>query len=405
MLEIIQEKLKKFNKKVWVMYNVENSDKFFCKYFTRNLATSTICIISSEKVYFLVCSLDSDNIKRLTFDKQKVTFYIYNTKDQLVEYLEDIIAELKFSNEVLLDFSTMSDKNIDVLTHGEYINITSLIKKVYSKYRKKVKFISSEKIVYEIESKKTELEIKRLKFLASITDKILEETFKNIKVGNTEIEIVNITHNIASEIMKSYLEKNDITSYDMAWDNCPIVLTGVNLQKGGHSLPSAKKLFKGDTIYFDFGIKGEFPDGMVLYTDMQRMGYALKNNEFFPPKQVIKVFDTLVDSISDGIDEMKPGIKAYKVDKIVRDKILKAGYPEYNHATGHPVGREVHDIGAIISLKNSKKANLELVENGIYTLEPRVNIPNGGSIEEMIQVTKYGGVPISKLQDKIYLVK
>ena len=102
---------------------------------------------------------------------------------------------------------------------------------------------------------------------------------------------------------------------------------------------------------------------------------------------------------------MRAGVKAYNVDKIVRGKILKSGYPDYNHATGHPVGKDVHDLGAVISLKNSRLANLQLIENGIYTLEPRVNIANGGSIEEMIQVTKFGGVPLTKTQDEIYLVK
>ena len=41
----------------------------------------------------------------------------------------------------------------------------------------------------------------------------------------------------------------------------------------------------------------------------------------------------------------------------------------------------------------------------MYTLEPRVNIENGGSIEEMIMVTKYGGIPLTKLQDEIYIIK
>ena len=279
------------------------------------------------------------------------------------------------------------------------------LKKPYLKYKKKVKFESAEKMIYDLESRKTEKEINRLKLLADITNRILEETFKKIQIGDNEIQIVNKTKRITDEIMKLYVGSNDIVSYDMAWENCPIVLTGINLAKGGHSLPSTKKLFRGDTIYFDFGIKATFSDEMVLYTDMQRMGYALKKNEFSPPKQVMKVFNTLVNSISDGIDEMRPGVKAYKVDKVVRDEIIKAGYPEYNHATGHPVGKEVHDIGAIISIKKSKLANLELIENGIYTLEPRVNISNGGSIEEMIQVTKYGGVPLTHLQDEIYLVK
>ena len=68
-------------------------------------------------------------------------------------------------------------------------------------------------------------------------------------------------------------------------------------------------------------------------------------------------------------------------------------------------GLNVHDTGAIISLKKSKRANLELVDSGIYTLEPRIAIPNGGSIEEMVLVTKFGGIPLCTPQTKLYIVK
>ena len=101
---------------------------------------------------------------------------------------------------------------------------------------------------------------------------------------------------------------------------------------------------------------------------------------------------------------MKPGIKAYKIDEVVRGEILKMGYPDYLHATGHPVGREVHGAGALIAPKYSKRANLKLVETGIYTLEPRVNIENGGSIEEMILVTNSGAVPLCNTQKELYLI-
>ena len=56
-------------------------------------------------------------------------------------------------------------------------------------------------------------------------------------------------------------------------------------------------------------------------------------------------------------------------------------------------------------MRGSKRANMKLVETGVYTLEPRVDIPNGGSIEEMIEVTKDGGVPLCKMQKQIYLIK
>lgn len=405
MLKRIQDILIKYNKKLWVMYNVENLDKYFCKYISRNLATSSICFISTKDIYILVSSLDAENITKIKYNHEKVHILVYDTTKKLNEYIEDIIDKLKFPNDICLSYSTMSDKSTDILTHGDYVMIKSILKKPYIKYSKKVKFTSAENIIYDIESEKTVKQIERLKYIANITNDILKETFNSLKIGDSEIQIVDKTRSVTNKIMSSYIGKRGIVSYNMAWENCPIVLTGENFLKGGHALPSKRTLKVGDTVYFDFGLEVEFNDKELLYTDMQRMGYVLRENEIKPPKEVQKVFKTLVDAIEDGIDELKPGVKGYKIDSIIRNKIQKAGYPNYNHATGHSVGCKVHDIGAVISLKNSKRARLELIENGVYTLEPRVSIANGGSIEEMVLVTKYGGVPLCDVQKEIYLIK
>lgn len=405
MLKKVQEVLKKYNKPLWVMYNVDNIDKYFCKYISRNLSTSSICIISQNDIYILVSSLDAENVSKLKYNAEKIHILVYESRAHLLECIEDIIALMQFPKEIALSYSTMGDRSTDILTHGDYVNITKLLKEPYIKYSKKVKFSSAENIIYDIESEKSKKQIERLKYIANITSKILEETFESLEIGMTEIEIVDLTQEMTSRIMKEYIGKNEIKDFDMAWENCPIVLTGENFLKGGHSLPTDKKLYRGDTVYFDFGLEVEFQDGELLYTDMQRMGYVLKEDEKNPPKEVMKVFDTLVSAIDDGIEEMKPQVKAYKIDEVVRNKILKAGFPDYNHATGHPVGLKVHDIGAVISLKNSKRANLPLIENGVYTLEPRIQIANGGSIEEMILVTKFGGIPLCEKQEKIYIIK
>lgn len=405
MLKKVQQTISKYNKKVWVMYNVENLDKYFCKYISRNLATNTICIISEKSIYILVSTLDAENVNKLKYNKSKIHILVYENSNQLAELIEDIVAELKFPSEISLSYSTMGDKNVDILTHGDYVTITKLLKTPYVKYSKRVKFTSAENIIYDIESQKTSKQIERLKYISTITNDILNKTFSQLKVGITEIQIVDLVANITDTIMKKYVGKNDIVSYKMAWENCPIVLTGENFLKGGHALPSNRKLNRGDTIYFDFGIKVTFADNEKLYTDIQRMGYVLKYNEKKAPKEIQKVFDTLVDSIECGIEELKPGVKAHKIDSIVRNKIKSAGFPDYNHATGHPVGLKVHDIGAVISLKSSKRARLELIENGVYTLEPRISISNGGSIEEMIQVTKFGGIPLCDMQKELYLIK
>lgn len=401
----IQSLLNKYHKDVWVMYQRECSDKYFNKYIASSLDTNSIAIVTPKYIFLLVHQLDAQNLSSLKLKREDVTVYEYNSEKELMSLIEEIIAFLKFPKEIALSYSTLSDSNTDILTHGKYMYLTKLLRNPYHTYHKKVKFCSAEHILYALESEKSEDELKRLKKLVEITNRILEETFRHIKVGTSEIEIRNLTQMITNQVMQQEIEKNEIISFDVAWKNAPIVLVGENLAKGGHTEPSDKVLKEGETIYFDFGIKAEFVDGMVLYTDMQRMGYALGKKETKPPKSVQKVFQTLVDSIEECLDDMKPGVKGYQIDKKARDIILNAGYPDYYHATGHPVGREVHDMGALISIKSSKRANFSLIENGVYTLEPRINIVNGGSIEEMIQVTKFGGIPLGKLQKELYVIK
>ena len=402
----IQKIMKKRNIKMWIMYNKSHSDKFFEGFVSKKFVSNPYCVITQKKAFLVINELDKDNINKEKQKKEEsiLKILIYRTAKELSEIFEEIIADNKFCKKIALTYSTMSDKNIDVVGHGEYISLSNELKEVYKKYNKRVSFESAEKIIYELCSSKSDNEIERMKLIAEITLEILEESFKKIQVGMSEIEIYELVRNISKEIFKIYINSNDIVSFEFGWEPCPIVLLGKNLEKGGHSLPTDKKLEKGDTIYFDFGLSVLFKDNKKLSSDMQRMGYVLKDKEKKVPNQVQKVFDTLVKSIEMGAEEMRPGILAYKIDEIVRNEITKYGYPNYSHATGHPVGEEVHDIGAIITLKVSKMANLELVKNGVYTLEPRIQIPNGGSIEEMILVTEYGGVFLCNPQKKLYVL-
>lgn len=387
---------------IWVMENKENSDRIFKEYVTDKLFSSTYIIVSKDIAYVFVHKLDEGNIKVLK--NQNCKIFIYDTNLALTEKIKYVLYELNYPKNILLSYTTMSDNNTDIITYSTYVRITKLFRKLYKENNKKISFKSAQMNIYDIISKNSNDDIKKLKVLASITDEILKESFNEIKAYQTEIEIAQNTKNIMRKYMDNIKEKYDIIDYDLAWDICPIVLVGKNLKKGGHALPTDNKIVPGDTIYFDFGIKAVYKDGTILYTDMQRMGYLLKENEKHAPDDVERVFKTLVSSIECGIKNMKHGIEAYKIDDIVRGKILKAGYPDYPHATGHPVGKEVHASGALISPKQSKRANLKLVENTVYTLEPRINIENGGSIEEMILITKNGAIPLCNIQKELYLI-
>lgn len=387
---------------IWVMENRDNADNIFKEYITDKLFSSTYIILSSNKAYVFVHKLDEGNIEVL--DSNYAEVFIYSKQIELLEDIKSVLNKLDFPKKMLLNYTTMSDESTDIITHSSYLRVSKMFRRIYKEYDKKVSIKSAEKNIYKIISRNTNEEIEKMKILANMTDEILKRSFKSIKIGQSEKDIARQTQEITKEYIECVKEKYEIVDYDMAWDICPIVLVGENLKKGGHALPSQKKILKGDTIYYDFGIKCVFKDGTCLYTDMQRMGYALKENEKEAPIEVKNVFDVLTSSIKKGIASMKPGVKGYKIDNIVRGEILKNNYPDYPHATGHPVGKQVHGAGALISLRKSKRANLELAENGIYTLEPRVDIENGGSIEEMILVTNNGAIPLCKLQDELYLI-
>ena len=387
---------------IWVMENRDNADNIFKEYITDKLFSSTYIILSRNKAYVFVHKLDEGNIEVL--DSNYAEVFIYSKQIELLEDIKSVLNKLDFPKKMLLNYTTMSDESTDIITHSSYLRVSKMFRRIYKEYDKKVSIKSAEKNIYKIISRNTNEEIEKMKILANMTDEILKRSFKSIKIGQSEKDIARQTQEITKEYIECVKEKYEIVDYDMAWDICPIVLVGENLKKGGHALPSQKKILKGDTIYYDFGIKCVFKDGTCLYTDMQRMGYALKENEKEAPTEVKNVFDVLTSSIKKGIASMKPGVKGYKIDNIVRGEILKNNYPDYPHATGHPVGKQVHGAGALISLRKSKRANLELAENGIYTLEPRVDIENGGSIEEMILVTKNGAIPLCKLQDELYLI-
>ena len=169
-------------------------------------------------------------------------------------------------------------------------------------------------------------------------------------------------------------------------------------------MPSCTELKKGDTIYCDFGVKLISKSGQKYASDLQRMGYALLPGEKVAPLTIQKVFDTLVEAISIGIKNCTPSRKGYEIDSLVRNYILSKGFPNYNHSTGHPVGEEAHGLGTSIAPKGAMHSDLFLKSNGVYTIEPRIQIKNGGSIEEMVLVTDSGGVTLCEPQRTLYLI-
>lgn len=170
-------------------------------------------------------------------------------------------------------------------------------------------------------------------------------------------------------------------------------------------MPSGTRVARGFTVYFDFGVTLTFSDGSRWSSDIQRMGYVLKRGERQAPPEVERIFRVLRAAIDLGMRAARPGVQGFGVDEIVRGYITNAGYPDYGHATGHAIGELPHSPGVLLAPRRRPPAKLELQSNAVYTIEPRIAVENGGSIEEMVLVSEEGAVPLSPPQRSLYLVQ
>ena len=387
---------------VWIMYDAENKDPYFAKFITGKTIVPAVSILSNNEKYLIVHSLDYENVKN--FEGNVI---IYSGENSLIGNVFKVLQKLKYPKNIYLNFSDKLDSQTDILGYGIFKFLRDNISSYYSESKKMVpNFLSADNIIYTLMDRKTDEDIKYMQIAAKRALQILETAFKKIRIGMTEKQIVNLVHNIFSQ-KPYYFKKFGIIKEEFSWEPelCPVVLIGPNLKKGGHSCAENYSLHRGETIYFDFGVKIFLKNGKKYSSDIQRMGYVLQKNEMRPPEDIQKVFDTLVTAIDMGIKNCLPTKKGYEIDKIVRSKITESGYPDYNHATGHPVGETAHSPGTSFSPKGHKRSSLFLQENAVYTIEPRIQIENGGSIEEMIWVTKNGGIPLCPQQKKLYIIK
>lgn len=387
---------------VWIMYDAENKDPYFAKFITGKTIVPAVSILSNNEKYLIVHSLDYENVKN--FEGNVI---IYSGENSLIGNVFKVLQKLKYPKNIYLNFSDKLDSQTDILGYGIFKFLRDNISSYYSESKKMVSnFLSADNIIYTLMDRKTDEDIKYMQIAAKRALQILETAFKKIRIGMTEKQIVNLVHNIFSQ-KPYYFKKFGIIKEEFSWEPelCPVVLIGPNLKKGGHSCAENYSLHRGETIYFDFGVKIFLKNGKKYSSDIQRMGYVLQKNEMRPPEDIQKVFDTLVTAIDMGIKNCLPTKKGYEIDKIVRSKITESGYPDYNHATGHPVGETAHSPGTSFSPKGHKRSSLFLQENAVYTIEPRIQIENGGSIEEMIWVTKSGGIPLCPPQKKLYIIK
>lgn len=253
------------------------------------------------------------------------------------------------------------------------------------------RLVSAEPIINALRGRKTPTEVERIRAAIQTTEEIYQRTFDQLEVGMTEREVAAVMHGLLVEY-----------GVPPAWDvdHCPVVNAGPD-SPVGHAGPTDTEIAPGHVVHFDFGVRRD-----EYCSDIQRIVYMARPGEKEPPEEVRKGFDTVVRAIQAAVGAMKPGVPGREIDAIARQVITAAGYPEFKYATGHQLGRAVHDGAGLLGPlweRYGETPNYLLETGQVFTVEPGLAVPGYGylGLEEDVLMTTDGAVFLHQPQLKL----
>ena len=238
-----------------------------------------------------------------------------------------------------------------------------------------VELVPAQKLIDGLRAVKTREDLGKMIKAQRLAEKSFEEVLPLISTDITEKKL-------AAELIYRFLLNG---ADDKAFD--PIVVSGAKSSMP-HGVPGDVKIGPG-FLTIDFGLR---LDGWC--SDTTRTLCIGK-----PDDEMIRVYDTVLESQKAGIQAARAGIRGTDVDAAARSVIEKAGYGEYfGHGFGHGIGLEVHE-----SLKASPMSDDILPAGAVISAEPGIYLPGryGVRIEDVIYITENGCENITNLTKKL----
>ncbi len=336
---------------------------------------------SGERIA-IVARYDDDLVKQSGLFTT-VIGYVDNFASPLVDTLKRL-----HPTSIALNYS-FGDVASDGLTHGMYLQLVEVLKETTYVQN----FVSSAPLISRLRSRKTSAELALMRDALRETEILFDLITTSLHPGVTEREIGNMVH--------TEMKRRDLGA---AWsyNSCPGVKFGPNTLFG-HGEPSGIAIEPGFIASIDLGVRYQ-----GYCSDLQRLWYVRRAGELTCAPAVQRAFEAVKGAVEAGKAILRPGVQGWQVDEAARTYLVSAGYPEYQHALGHSVGRHAHDGGPVLGprwVRYGETPYYTLEEGSIFTLELGVMTEHGYvSQEDEVLVTSDGCEWFSRPQEAIYLI-
>lgn len=334
---------------------------------------SAFLVARSGRRVAILGHIDADPV-RASGHWPEVVPYHRGIREPLLQTLEELCPGPK--PRVAVNYSTANEK-ADGLTHGMFMVLQEHLKGT----RFEGALVSAEPIVTALRSRKTRTEVARIREAILATDEIFAEVSRKVRPGWSEQGAYDF---IQGQI--------DLAGLGYAWSRSgdPIVNSGPDSMVG-HGIPSSRILLEpGHIFHIDLGVqKNDY------CSDIQRCWYIPEAGKQEIPEDVLRATAAVAGAITAGASALRPGAEGWRVDAAAREALTRAGYPEFQHALGHQVGRVAHDGGALLGPTWERYGNspfLPIERDQVFTLELGVMVEGRGylGLEEMVLVGEAG---------------
>ncbi len=346
----------------------------------------TALIFSKDRKARVVCTPIDANGYKIDGSFDEVIPFAVRFQNTLAEVLKDLQPK-----RIALDFSE-ENPSADGLSVGMF----RLLEEAFGLAGFDGEVLSADPVVALVRGIKTQDEIAKIIVACEETQKIFEDAKDFIRPGMN-----------CQDIYAFFQGEVERKGFGYSWP--PSANPGVNSGfgcPGGHVGAPDWPVQKGDLVNVDFGIT---IDGYS--SDIQRMYYILKDGEEDAPEELKDAFNAVRDGIQLAATVLKPGMTGNQVDTVAREYIVGKGYPSWNAALGHQLGKVAHDGGVILGPRAPRYDKPELIDTPIsnhmvFTLEPGVPTSAGRvGLEEDVLVTENGAVFLIPPQQELYLIK